>query len=597
VANRTGQTQGIPVLSRDIRVSGATPVVSYARASAAAQNAGQPSFALAQLMRDISGRFEDRLDIQAQADGLRQGTIEGAKDQLPQLQDETTIRGRAFNAAARDSVLIRIDMQGRKTLSDLEEKNQTDAGTFRKNADAFLKGHADALRQFDPAVAQQFEAEYSLRADAAEGRIQERHRAIVRDRQIEQSLRYQIALQDELGQDAASLFSGDAKNAQATFARMIANAAKMADTASQIGPDGQPLFSARERVSAERAAQQEVARQVGLSWMRSQPDTLQAFKDWQDGKAYIPMQGEDGIVREVNLKDMLGENGYQMAGKEFAEDLRSEISLQNQIETAQDRAFKDQSDALYADLSVAAQNGSLTLKQVDDARRTLEPDRYITLREIAKGGFATVSDGTELTRLMDLDADGVDISADLRAAKSKLTQGDFVTLYNRNTGRVNQGVKDPIQTGRDYLTKGLGALSKEIGLAQSASIGGADAEYDIEISAFVEKNKRQPTYTEARDIAENVRARYSVLNLEDSLLSLPLPRAMTQAEKLSRDLSPQVITEKVRATNDAYLKKHNGNQALRNADPEYLREIKLLKQYSDLLQLKEKRNAGISPAK
>lgn len=592
MANRSGQSSSITDLQRGERISAPVPVVNYARTPGVASNAGKASFALADVLKDISVRVENRLDILAQDEAARAGAVEGAKG-IPSRQDQATIRGRAFNAAAQDAVLMRVDLEGRKKLSELEAAAPADATAFRSKADAYVKGHAEQLSAFDPALGQRYAAEFEARALAAEDRIKDRHRAIVRDQQIEQTLRLQLAVQDELATDAAALFSGRAEDAEATLARMMSNSAKMVDAANQIGPDGTPLFSARERVAAERQAQQSVSEQIGLSWLKSQPNMLDAYQSWQKGEAAVDLISGDGIKSRINLREMLGETGYQMAGEAFASELRSELALRNQIEAANDRAFKQQSDALFQNMTVLAQDGGLTLQTVESARRSLEPDRYLSLRALAKTGGAAVSDGSVYARLAVQDADGQDIRDELRNeyTAGRLERSDYLKLYESNSSRINKGVKDPVVTGRDYLAQGLGALSQEIGLPQSVSIGGATAEYEIEINEFISQKQRQPTVTEARDIAENVRARYSVLSVEDSLLSLPLPRSMTQAEKLDRSLNSAMIAEKVKQTNDVYLRKHSGNADRRNADPEYMREIRLLKNYSDVLKLKETGNA------
>lgn len=599
MANRTGQNYSVPKLGRNTGVQTATPVVRYATTPGVAPNAGTQAFALGDVLKQISSRIEDRLDIQADVEGLRDGAIAGAGENLPQLKDETTIRGRAFNRSARDAVAVRVDLQGRETLNDYEQKNLNNPTGFRRAADAYLQGQLPALQAFDPSLAQRYEAEYKLRADSIETRVMDRHREIVRDRQLETSLRHQLALQDEIASDAATLFSADAATARKTMERMISNAGSLIDNANQIGPDGRPLYSARERVAAERQAEEMVAEQVGVAWMRRQPDALAGFKAWRDGTAEIELQADDGTKTKVNLKEMLGNRGYQVAGEKFMETLRSELSLQNQIEATNDRAFKQSSDQLYADLSVAAQSGRLTLNMVEASRAQLEPDRYVALTALARGGGASVSDGATMTQLSIDDANGQDIRPQLRQAfgDGKIASADFIELYNRNTQRIDQGTKDPVQTGRDYLTQSLGVLSREVGLAQSAGIGQADAEYQIEVQAFMDKNKRQPTHIEARDIAERIRGRYSILGVEESLLSMPLPQSMTQAEKMSKSLNTVLIEKKIADTNAEYLKIHNGNAALRDADPAYLREVRLLKDYYDLLRMKENENGNAAGAK
>lgn len=582
-------------LDRNTGVTGTTLRVKYSGISASADNAGQVQFAISDMLNNISKRMEDRLDVQAATEAQRRGAEDGGRDELPDLQNEATIRGRAYNAAARDSVAMRVDLQSRQEISRLENEHAQDPQKFVQGASSYMQGAAADLNAFDPALAQRFEADYVLRAVAAERRVKDRHNALIRDRQMEDALRHQLAMQDDIAAEAAALFSGDAANAKNTLSRLAGSAGRLVDTANQIGPDGTPLFSARERVMLERQAEQVIAEQIGGAWLRKQPNVLQAYADWTSGKAEIELVDDDGSSGRLNLREMLGESGYQKAGESFMQQMRSEIALRNQVQAQQDRAFKQQSDAVYSQLLIEGQDGILTLDRVEQAKAFMEPEKFVAVREIAKGGFASVSDGAVMADLMILDAAGQDMRDELFAVKSKLTQSDYVRLFNSNVSRVGQGQNNPVKTGRDFLTKGLGALSREIGLAQSANIGAADAEYDIEIDQFISKNDRQPTYAEARDIAEKVRARYSVLSVEDSFISLPLPRSMTASEKLSKDLDAQSIQDKVQKVNDLYLGKSGGDVAARNADPEYLGEMRLLKQYYDILKLKEDKNARSGP--
>lgn len=592
MANRSGEQHPVPKLNRTLSTISGAPRVQYATTSPVTGAAAEGMMTLGDTLRRVSARIEDRLDARAKIESSDEGTIEGGKPGLPERKDDSTIRGHAFNLAAQDAVAIRFDLDGRQKLSEYEEGHQADPAAFRAKADSYLNGQLPALQKFDPALAQRYAGEYKMRAQSAEERIKNRQMTIVRDQQMESALRYQLSVQDEIAVDAGDLFTAGPQEAQKILARMTSNAAKLIDTAHHIGPDGQPLFSARDRIMAERQAETILAQNVGTAWMQSQPDMLTAWESWQKGGATIELAGDDGVVQKVNLKEIMGPSGYQAAGDTFMETLRSELSLRNQIDAAQDRDFKNVSDQTFADLSVRAQEGALTLAQVEQNRQKLEPDRYLTLRELAKKGGASVSDGKIYSDLAVADSEGQDIRPRLRNALSAgtISRDDYLQLYERNAGRVERGTKDSVSMGRDYLTQSLGALSKELGVAQSAGIGQANAEYEIEVQDFIEKNGRQPNHKEARDIGNSVRKRFSATSVDDSLLALELPKSMTAAEKLSSSTSSERILEKIQAANKEFLVKHNGDKVRRNVDPEYLHEIKLLKNYYDLIKLKEEGN-------
>lgn len=586
MANRTGQSENLPSIDTRVGVSGASPRVRYSSTTTAASNAGQAEFSLAETLRQMSSRMEDRLDIIAATEARREGAFSGSGINPPRLKDESTIRGRAYNEAAKDVFVTNADLNARKALNEYENEHSADPVKIKEKGRAYLDGVLPDIMGLDPQLAQRYRAEFELRLEDAAGRALDRQKAIARDRQLEDALRHQMAIQDDLAASAAELFSGDGRDARVTFDRLLSNAAALVDTSSQIGPDGRPLFSAQQRVAAERDAEKIVSQQVGLAWMRSQPDMITAFNRWQNEEATFELVDDEGNASVINLKDVLGVRGYQAAESVFFEELRSELALRNQVQAQQDRAFEKQSDALFSDMQTFAQDGALSLSMVEAARSSLEPDRYIALREIAKGGFATVSDGVTISRLIEMDAAGQDIRGDLRAAKNDLTQSDYTRLYERNASRLKGSVRDPVLTGRDFVSNSLGKLSSELGMAQSVALGDAEAEYEVQVTQFIEKEGRQPTVTEALDIGRKVRDRFSVISVDQQILMQETPKFMTAAQKYSSKLSAEDLKGVAEETRRHFLEKHSGNQEAMKADPEYQNQSRLLKKYMDLISAK-----------
>lgn len=592
MVNRTGQSFNIPQGDRQAVQVQQIPQVRFATTSAANPNAGQAAYGLAQVMQGISSRVEDRLDAQAASEAARQGRIAGMNG-IPVLKDDSTIRGKNFNASARDAVMTDIEVNSRLRLNDLEQQFQANPTKFKNQSESWFAGHYKELESFDPEVAQKFESSFRLQQASAEGRIKDRAMAIERDRQLENSLRLQMTIQDDLARNAAQLFTAKPEETEAVLANLVASAGRMVDVAQQIGPDGRPLFDARQRVTAEAAAEQAISEQIGMAWMRNQPDVLGAYQTWRNGEAVIDIGDDQGNVTQMNLKEFLGERRYQQAENSFMENLRADLSLQAQISTAQERAFKVGSDQSFKDLSTLAQDGGLTLQMVEDSRADLEPDRYLALRTLAKkGAGAAVSDGSALSRLSIADADGNDIRQDLIQTYNdgQLSQDDYLRLYERNSGRIGDGAKNPINAGRDMVMQRLGVLSKEIGIAQSSSIGQAAIEYEIAVDDFIDKNGRQPNLKEIRDLSNDVYERFSAVSVGDSVIALPLPNSMSAAEKLNTGLSTASIEAKIKTVNAQYLQKHGGDIEKMQADEDWISENNLLKQYFDLLKLQETGN-------
>lgn len=585
MANRSGQGPSLPRVNRNSLPVAAVPPVQI-RADTAVANG---MFSIGDMLRNMSGRIEQRLDVMADIEGRKAGTAAGLGETLPQLMDDATIRGRAYNIAAKDAAITRIDTQSRLYLSELESKHTANPGAFRQKADAYLNGQLTELAQFDPALAQRYENDFRLRADGASRRLEGQAQAVARDRMLEDALRLQQSAAGDIAQDAAGLFTAGPEAVQQGISRMMTSAVRMTDVASQIGPDGMPLFSARERLAFEQKAEETVASHVALAWMDQQENVLDAWDAWRSGAAKIAIGDGAGGKVDMPLRDMLGARAYQMAEGAFMERLRGQLTLEAQVNTARERVFKETSDGIYADLSVLAQGGTLQLQAVEDARGQLETERYLTLRKIAVGGFPEVSDGVTYTRLATADLDGEDIRADLRAAADKLTRDDFMRLYERNHERLQQGRRDPVTQGREYVSKSLGSMASEIGFVQSLMIAEAEAEYaqEIEKAAAENKDGRALSLSQTLEISRAVTERYSVINADQALYLLELPKGITNTERLSRDFNSQRMMEIIKNTESDFLKKHKNDVEKMEADPEYRKEMKLLKKHLDIINYKE----------
>jgi len=557
-------------------------------------NAGKALFSIGEMLRQTTKRVEDRLDIIAKVEGSKAGTLAGMDNKLPELMDDATIRGEAFNASAKDAAITRLSLAGRLKLNELEQKYTADPAGFKENATGYLKGVTPELMSFDPALAQRYAADYTIRAEGVLNQVKDRRMAIDRDKMLENSLREQLAVADELGAKAAQVVLGKPEEVMVNLAGTTAAATRMVDIAHQIAPDGKPLFGATERVKAEREAQKLIAEQMGQAWFKKQPDLLTAYDTWRKGEASIEIAGMNGTKQTMKLQEVLGENNYAMAEKTVVDSLKSQLALDTQINTVQDRAFKKSSDAAFADFSVAAQDGTLSLDTVESAKSQLEPEKFLALRTIAKSGGATVSDGATLNRLTIADVDGRDIKQELNTEYSsgKITRADYLKLYESNS-KPAEGMVDPVSEQKTILLKSLGSQSQMLDFTQSLVLGRAEDEYLQRVRDFNQKEGRAPSYSETRDIRKDVENRYLVINTEEILTALPKPRFITPAEKTSPTSSG--ISEAVAKTNDFFSKKHNGNEAAMRDDPEYKDEAANLQKLFNIAQEREKNNADRKP--
>ena len=595
MASRTGQAQPIPRLDRSTGVSADIGQVRYATTAPGGIGAlAAPAGALSGTLRQLIDSIEDRRDLYAADEAARAGAIAGAKPELPPKMDPATIKGRAFNQAARDTVITRWELEGLQALGQHEDAHMADPVGFAAVSNKYLDGLSVGMQDYDPELASRYTANFKLQQQNILQRIDARHTAVVRDGQIESALTLQSKLDQDQAALAASMFSGGDTNVANILTQMTSNAARQVDVMHSFGADGKPLFTAQQRVSASLGAEEIVSSRIGTAWLNSQEDKIAALEAWRSGEASAVISDETGQAREISLKDLLSPAGYAAAEKEFVTGLKSDLALQSQINTQQDREFTRSSDVLYADFAVVAQTGNLTVSMVEASKGFLEPERFASLSALARQGGASVSDGRIHDDLIIASASGENINDRLLFAfkTNSLTKEDFLSLDARNTVNMRAGIKTPVSIGRDAVSQGLGGLASIVGTVAAFSIGQAQKEYEISIDRFNEKEGRLPDVSETVDIADKIIARYSAFSVDTTLLAFPLAISVSYAEKLSPSFGSQQYDEKITSFTQETLKKYNGNIDALKDDPEFLSEIRLLKKYSTLHKVKESRNAG-----
>lgn len=568
-------------------------------------------FTVANVLQDVSSRIEKRLDVQAQVEGRKAGQLAGMSGELPQLMDDTTIRGNAFNESAKDAALTELSLESSSELRGLEEKYSADPVKYKQGVDSYLNGKIPSLTNFDPEVAQKYKANFLLRAETGLERVKEKQRSIIRDQMTERALRLQMAASDEMAAQAQAVFAGRPEDVQKNLALLFGNAGRIADAANQIGPDGRPLFSAHQRVAFEEEAQKTLASQVAKAWMGTQTDLLGAWQTWQKGEASITVaDAKSQQSVKMNLREVLVERFYSKAQSAFMDELKGQLALESQLSAVAERNFKRQSDALFSELSIRAQDGALALPEVESLRGSLEPEKFIALRTLAKTGGASVSDGATLTRLTVADVDGQNVTTELNTAyeQGKLSRQDFIQLYERNSKRLTEGQKDPISQGRDLVSGSLGKLSTELGIAQSSLIAEAEADYALRVDDLIRSKRAkqkpdEPAVTqrdlslrETLDIAKQVRDRYSLMAGEKSIETLPLPDFISASQRANRTFSTKDVEGAVQKTKDFYLKKNGGNADLLRDDKAFQEQMLLLKKHHDALMLRKGADNGGQPA-
>lgn len=378
MVNRTGQQIRIPRIdpAQPARM-GDVPRVQYATNSGETGAGGRALQNLGDVLSHISTRIEDRLDVQASVDAAREGGIAGSNG-VPVRQDDTTIRGRAFNSAARDSLAIQTDLDVRKALTQYETEHMADPAAFRQKANSYLSGRMPGIASFDPVLAKRMEGEFAQRVSSMEGQIRDRQVAIIRDQQMEQATRLQLQVQDDLDADAGRLFSAGAQETQQIMARMMGNAAKIIDTSNTLGPDGRPLFSGSARAQAEYDARRGVSEKIAMAYVQASPNPAQALEDIGNGTAVFDMADDKGNVTKTNLRQIIGDADMDALLPDITEKTLRNLRQAEAIDAARSEE--------------ARSNFELQIAQTDDPAALDKMMRDIDLRREAFGGTMYAND-------------------------------------------------------------------------------------------------------------------------------------------------------------------------------------------------------------
>lgn len=529
---------------------------------------------LQNMLSGFSNQMENHLDRQAAARGRREGALAGA-DGSADMVDDGTIYGGAYNNAARAAVGLHIETDARLRMDEFESAHSMDAGSFEAKANGYFNGVLENLNKQDPEAANRLSSSLELRKRDAIRRIGERSTAALRDQQLEGGLKQYDALNKDLHDRTARLVEAGDGDIEGLLNGVMQDASQMKQVSHMRGPDGQYLFNARQRAQMDRESTELFEDQVGLAWLRRNDNPQAAMDAMREGTAAIQYTNETGDVQTLKLNQMIGVEAGARVRKKYIDDLRAQYALDAQVEAREEKEFQEGSDKLFVDFSVMAQEGQLKLDVVDAVRPFLDEDHYLTLREVARGGGATVSDGSVFAALSVEDANGVDIRGRLQAEykRGALSTQDYLSLYGGNTKRLSGGLADPVTAGRDYLKRSLGVLSKELDYAQAVRIGPAMSDYDILMEDFTVKNKRLPTRREANDMARKIVDEYALDDFKEAMggKSTPLyKRGGLNAVGVKTLEEIKAQGEKVA---DKFMKKHENNEAAVKADPEYVRAM------------------------
>jgi hypothetical protein len=397
----------------------------------------------------------------------------------------------------------------------------------------------------------------------------------------------QFAARDLFNDKGLTEEESAARNA-ATIDSVAIGLQSLEQNLSSVGADGQPLRTPKQIRVATQKAREFFFSQAARSWLDVQPDKMRAYEEWLGNKAILNIGDQS-----VNLRDSMSAEVRSKVDKGLIAGIKNDIFIQNKLDEQEEKAQEEESDLLKKDLFKLSAEGRLTPSIVEASRHRLEYRDYKDLFSTAKESNP-ITDGAVYGNLVNRMNNGEDISEDLRIARfnnKSLSNEDYEKLADKNkTKGVGASLDKPVDEGRNFLLGFLGSSAEILSIAESQTMARAERDYNTRIADFIDLNHREPTRAEALDIADEIGARYNLVQTDKHAGTLPKPKAMPIDVKTKMSQLTREALDKVEAdTMKLFMEKHNGDKEAVINDPKFIEELKLLKAFEPIAAINQER--------
>lgn len=377
------------------------------------------------------------------------------------------------------------------------------------------------------------------------------------------------------------------------FEAMEVNFSALSQNVQTIGPNGQPLYTPQQQAKILNQAKELMLGTATKKWFDQQPNKLNALRQISDGSLTIPISDGEKIV-SAPLRDMFNPEIYKKVEKELMSYARQEMSIIDKIEKRSERINSEIEKQTASNLFQRAQDGSLTVEEVDRERVNLSSNDYLTARKMAKS-FDVVTDGRVYNDLAVRATQGEDVFEEAVAAvdAGQIKGSDLLAIRNISQNKI-QGFSDPVTEGIDTLTGLLGINPEIMKGVQTVVLTKATNEYKNAIESYIRENNRSPSRQEAIQIADEVSRSYMMYDINEFSHVQPAPKFGTDFKTDPRNLTVEKVTAAGKETRSYYFNKHNGDVQKASKDPDYIKQAKLLKDWMRFAEEQEERNARIS---
>ena len=546
------------------------------------------------------------------AETLYRSQIIPGQGSIPEVQTSTgnienlKIAGKAFKNISDDMrnksmnlFLMDLETNIRESLNIIYERNKDNPDALSKEIGEYQKGVQDGLPySVLPQVKQRFMAISSPLVSQATV-----NRNKILDEQLGVSvLNNQNQILLDINNNAQNLIdvhpdrTDDEKKLLATqsFNSVATSFDSLRNTLDIRRADGTPFFNAAQKIKILDNAQHYMLKSAALGWLSKTPNKLQAYQDWINGKVNITTVDDKNNVVQVNVRNSFSPDLVAKIDRDIVKAIRDDLWIQSKLRKEEEAFIKVRGDEISKRLEQRAQDGVLSIEEVERLRGSISFRQYKDFREKAKSSQG-ITNGEVYSDLAIRAIEGENIEEEVKDGMYRTKEISYksgLELLRMNSVSPT-GFKPPVVEGREYLIGQLGintliAQKKDTKMASSANF-----QYNTDIEKFRNEHGREPNREEVRVIADRIIPLFSLAEDRDAVQSLELPKFADLSFKRSpRNLTVKTVNELEAETTRYYMNKHNGNKELTEQDDEYKHQMKIIENYRNIAVDNEKRRAS-----
>jgi len=238
---------------------------------------------------NTSQRIAGQLDEQARAEGAVEGATAGATGDL-ELQDYTTIRGRAYNQAGIQTFVSTLETQAITATAALRQQHANNPAALEVALKDYHAGVASRISEIDPGAAVAYRQRSTIRSLPAVEAAKDTAFKLTRDQADAMLISSQVALNAELKTHSADLFSENPERSRAAAQAVGLVSQEVMRVYDAVDPaTGRPLYSPVERAKAKAHLQETIFKGATLSWFADQDNKVAAYLDFTSGDFKIEL--------------------------------------------------------------------------------------------------------------------------------------------------------------------------------------------------------------------------------------------------------------------------------------------------------------------